>query len=78
MLQDKTKGTLNQLPQKIDYAYKLGKVSYNLGKHKNFNPYERGGVDMAHLAQAWNMGWDDALEENVNVSMREMETGWAL
>jgi hypothetical protein len=75
MLQDKTKGTLNQLPQKIDYAYKLGKVSYNLGKHKNFNPYERGGVDMAHLAEAWNMGWGDALEESVEVSINEMEHG---
>jgi len=75
MLQAKTNDKLSQLPQKIDYAYKLGKVSYNLGKEKTFNPYVKGGVKMAHLAEAWNMGWGDALEESVEVSINEMEHG---
>lgn len=74
MLQAKNYNKLSQLPQKIDYAYKLGKVSYNLGKEKTFNPYEKGGVEMAHLAQAWNMGWDDCMRESIEVSINEMES----
>lgn len=64
--------SLNQLPKKIDYAYKLGKVSHGVGKSKDFNPYTKGGVEMAHLAEAWNYGWKDAAEQESEELSEEM------
>jgi len=63
MSKDISKENLNDLPMEIDYAYKLGKVSCELGKSKSFNPYSNGDINVAHLSAAWSFGWADAHKE---------------